>query len=144
MSKQELDNLAKIGQLKVEPGTPAEFDGLVGSARKRLADARNESLSSESRFDLAYNAAHAFALAALRRHGYRSENRYVVFQALPHTLGLDASIWRVLAKSHDLRNLAEYEGRSEVDERLLKDLIDCTIQLEAAIAALGAPTKTTR
>jgi len=32
---------------KVEPGTRAEFNGLVASARKRLADARNETLSSE-------------------------------------------------------------------------------------------------
>jgi hypothetical protein len=66
MSKQELDNLVKIGQLKVEARTRAEFDGLVASARNRLADARNETLSCESRFDLAYNAAHAFSLAALR------------------------------------------------------------------------------
>ena len=139
MSKQELDNLVKIGKLKVEPGTRAEFEGLVDSARKRLADARNETLSSGSRFDLAYNAAHAFALAALRRHGYRSENRYLVFQALAHTLGLDAAIWRVLAKCHDRRNLAEYEGTYEVDEQLLTDLIDCTTRLEVAVAALGPP-----
>jgi hypothetical protein len=136
MSKPELENLAKIGQFKAEPGTQAEFNGLVDSARKRLADARNEKLSFESRFDLAYNAAHAFALAALRRHNYRSGNRYVVFQVLPHTLGLDARIWRVLAKCHDRRNLAEYEGHFEVDERLLTDLIECTARLEAAVAAL--------
>lgn len=46
-------------------------DELVG-----LHDARQTMLSIESRFDLAYNAAHAGALAALRTHGYRSENRY--------------------------------------------------------------------
>jgi hypothetical protein len=141
MSKQELENLARIGQLKTEPGTLAEFDGLVDSARKRLADARNENLSFESRFDLAYNAAHAFALAALRRHDYRPGNRYVVFQAIPHTLGLDAIIWRVLAKCHDRRNLAEYEGHFEVDEQLLTDLIECTARLEAAVAALARPAK---
>src|SRR5882672_5458971 len=58
MSKPELDNLVTIGKLKAEPATRAEFNGLVDSARKRLADARNESLADESRFDLAYNAAH--------------------------------------------------------------------------------------
>jgi hypothetical protein len=139
MSKVELDSLVKIGKLKVEPVAYEESEGLVNSARKRLADARNESLAAESRFDLAYNAAHGFALAALRWHGYRSENRYVVFQALAHTLGLDASIWRVLAKAHDQRNLAEYEGHSEVDERLLKDLIDCTSKVDAALRKLGPP-----
>ena len=35
---------------------------------------------------LVYNAAHALCLAALRWHGYRSGNRYIVFQLLPHTL----------------------------------------------------------
>ena len=112
MSKPELDNLVKIGRLKAEPPSRAEFDGLIDSARKRLADARNKCLSPESRFDLAYNAVHAFALAALRCHGYRAESRYVVFQALVHTLGVDATTVRILAKCHDLRNLAEYEGRA--------------------------------
>jgi hypothetical protein len=90
---------------------------------------------------LAYNAAHAFAIAALRRHGYRSQNRYAVFQAIPHTLGLDAIIWRVLAKCHERRNSAEYEGHFEVDQLLLTDLIDCTARLEAAVAALDPPAK---
>ncbi|MGH6682398.1 MAG: hypothetical protein ACRECA_00490 [Pseudolabrys sp.] len=141
MSKQELDNLVKIGQLKSEPGVRAEFDGLVASAQNRLADAQNESNSSDGRFDLAYNAAHGFALATLRQNGYRSENRYVVFQALAHTTNLKPATWRVLAKSHDVRNLAEYEGRTEVDEQLLADLIRCTIELEAAVLALTPPTE---
>lgn len=51
--------------------------------RVRLKDAANATLGLESRFDLAYNAAHALSLAALRWHGYRSENRYLVFQTLP-------------------------------------------------------------
>ncbi len=66
MGKQELENLANLGDLKREPGTRAEFDGLVNSARKRLVDARNEKLAPESRFDLVYNAAHGFALKAER------------------------------------------------------------------------------
>ena len=51
--------------------------------------------SLESRFDLAYNAAHSLCLAALRWHGYRSANRYIASQALPHTLGLGPEVWRV-------------------------------------------------
>lgn len=90
-----LDNLVRIGQLKAEQPAQAEFDGLVRSGQVRLADAANATLSLESRFDLAYNAAHALALAAMRWHGYRSENRYQVFQCLTHTLGLEAVQWRV-------------------------------------------------
>ena len=46
-----------------------------------------------------------------------------VFQALPHTLGLPTETWRVLAKAHERRNMSEYEGVFDVDERLLKDML---------------------
>lgn len=59
----------------------------------------------ESAFDLAYNAAHALALAALRWHGYRSENRYLVFQALAHTVGFPPAKWRVLDLCHNKETL---------------------------------------
>src|SRR5690606_24195526 len=105
-----LENLSGPGKpLAAEPADDTEITGLLRSGRARLADARNETLSLESRFDLAYNAAHALSLAALRRRGYRARHRYIVFQVLPHTLGLGPEVWRVLAKAHDLRNLAEYE-----------------------------------
>ena len=90
------DNLARLDRsLKPEPPDTKEFAGLLNSGRRRLQDARQESLSLEGRFDLAYNAAHALCLAALRWHGYRSANRYLVFQLLPDTLGLGPEVWRV-------------------------------------------------
>lgn len=131
-----LDNLVKIGKLKAEPFVESEFRGLVASAGKRLADARSQSLSPESRFDLAYNASHAYALAALRFCGYRSENRVLVFQALEHTVGMAAPKWRVLSKCHDLRNLAEYEGHTDVDVRLLDDLVKIAGELQSLVLAL--------
>jgi hypothetical protein len=66
-----LDNLVRVGQLKVEPPAQAELDGLIRSGMVRLKDAENSTLSLESRFDLVYNAAHALSLAALCWHGYR-------------------------------------------------------------------------
>ena len=53
---------------------------MLGSAPACYA--RQPILSLESRFDLAYNAAHATALSALRVHGYRRENCYLVFRCL--------------------------------------------------------------
>jgi hypothetical protein len=126
MKSPKLENLAKIGKLKEEKASRTELDGLVRSGRARLTDARTSALSIESRFDLAYNASHALALAALRRHGYRSENRYLVFQCLPETLGLGPEHWRVLALCHDRRNLAEYEGHLDVEDKLIADLIRVT------------------
>ncbi len=110
MSKAALDNLARIGQIK-----------------------------PEGRFTSAYNAAHAAALAALRWHGYRSENRYTVFQCLEHTLGWPAARWRVLDAAHRKRNLAEYEGFLEVEESDIAELSELVSDLIQDVAALTNP-----
>jgi hypothetical protein len=120
--------------LRKEPPDANEFAGLKRSGLTRLADAQKPANSAESRFDLAYNAAHALCLAALRYAGYRSTNRYIVFQVLPHTLGLGPEIWRILARAHDIRNRGEYEGDLIVDDRLVADLIQAT---KAVASALG-------
>ena len=138
MGKQELDNLVKIRKLKAEAPSRKEFDGMLASARARLADAQNESLDPDSQFDLAYGAAHRLALAALRHQGYRSEDRITVFQTLVHTLGTGNTDVQIFLRAHNERNLAEYEGRMEIDEKLLADLIRCTKKLEADVGKLPA------
>jgi hypothetical protein len=132
-----LDNLVSIGQLKLEPPDQGEIDGLLRSGAARIEDAENEGLSLESRFDLAYNAAHAFALAALRHHGYRSEHRYLVFQALKHTAGLENAKWRVLDDAHRKRNRSEYEGSFVPDKALVEGVIRVAREVEAAVHSLG-------
>ncbi len=88
-----LENLCGPGRpLKAEPPDEAEIAGLMRSAQGRLRDAARKDLTLDSRFDLAYGAAHALCLAALRRRGYRATQRYIVFQALPHTLGLGPEV----------------------------------------------------
>ena len=139
MSLVELDNLVKIGKRKREPASPRALQGLRASALARLEDASRSDLRFDSRFDLAYSAAHALALYALRRLGYRSDNRYLVFQTLPHTAGLAPQTWRVLAKAHERRNLAEYEGHLEPDEQLLAELIAATVRLHAVVEGLPPP-----
>lgn len=132
-----LENLTGPGKpLKAEPPDTKEFAGLMRSGLARLADADNVALSLEGRFDLAYNAAHALCLAALRRHGYRPTNRYIVFQLLPHTLSLGPEVWRVLAKCHDMRNQSEYEGILDVDERIVVDLIAACSAVAAKLDVL--------
>src|SRR3984885_10076038 len=110
-----LENLSGPGKvLAVEPPDAKELAGLKRSGLVRLKDAENPANSLESRFDLAYNAAHALSLATLRWHGYRPSKRYIVF-LLPHTLGVGPEVWRVLSKCHDIRNLGEYEGDLDID-----------------------------
>ncbi len=125
-NRDSLENLVRSGGLKAEPPDQKECAGLLRSAVDRLKDAHNPTLSFASRFDLAYNAAHALALTALRLCGYRSDRRYLVFQCLVHTLELDKGKTRLFALCHDRRNVAEYEGYMEVDEPLLAELLKAT------------------
>lgn len=138
-SSAALANLAKIGKLKAEPPDARERAGLLRSATVRLQDARQSNLSLESRFDLAYNAAHAAALSALRMHGYRSENRYLVFQCLEHTLGFKPQQWLLLDQAHKKRNLSEYEGDLDVTASFVEELIDLVTKLIDAATALDTP-----
>ena len=139
MSHPQLDNLVRIGQLKAEPAAESELQGLVRSGVRRLDDAAREDLSLESRFDLAYNAARALALAALRFRGYRSESRYLVFQCLQHTLALPPEQWRVLDEAHRKRNLAEYEGEMDVEEQLVAALLRVAWEVATRMENLMEP-----
>jgi hypothetical protein len=107
--------------LKSEPAAQAEIDGLLRSGSARLKDAQLNGLSLDGRFDLAYNAAHAFSLAALRWYGYRSGNRYTVFQCLEHTVKLPPEQWRVV----------------DVDEALVEALVRVAQAVASRVAGFG-------
>ncbi|WP_295641525.1 hypothetical protein [uncultured Methylibium sp.] len=140
MPLPNLDRLVTTGMLHAEPPAAEEFAGLLRSGLARLTDAGHAALAPESRFDLAYNAAHALCLAAMRWHGYRPANkRYLVFQVLPDTLGLGPEVWRVLAKAHELRNRSEYEGAQNIDQRLVTDLIGACRLVAQEVRSLPPP-----
>lgn len=136
MPLERLDNLVAIGKLKAEAPARAELDGLCRSGSERLRDSQRKALGLSSRFDLVYNAGHALALAALRFHGYRSENRYVVFQVLTDTIELPAAQWRVLDDAHRRRNRAEYEGDIDLDEHFIESIIRVVREVEKRVIAL--------
>jgi hypothetical protein len=134
-----LENLCGPGKpLRQEAPDAKELAGLLQSGLRRLADAENPANSYEGRFDLVYNAAHALCLAALRRSGYRPSNRYIVFQVLPHTLGVGPEVWRVLDRGHTIRNRGEYAGDFYADERLVADMIQACKVVAAALRKLPA------
>lgn len=129
MANDKLDTLVRIGHLHAEPSDAEEIGSLVASGKVRLIDAENSDLSIESRFDLAYNVSHSLALAALRKNGYRSSKRYLVFQCLDQTLGIPSTHWRILDSAHKMRNNAEYEGVFDVSEELVVSIIKVTKQM---------------
>ena len=140
MPLPNLDRLVTAGVLHAQAPAVDELAGLLRSGLARLNDANNAALARESRFDLAYNAAHARCLAALRWHGLRPANkRYIVFQVLPDTPGLGPEVWRVLGKAHALRNRSEYEGDQSIDPRLVTDLLAAAVRVAKKVQALLPP-----
>ena len=110
-----LDNLLHIGKLKAHAADKAEIARLFESARRALADAGIEGLSSDARLDLAYRAIMQVALAAMQASGYRpatSEpgHHQLLIQALPKTAGIAVERIRVLEAYRAARNLSDYRG----------------------------------
>ncbi|MEX2327673.1 MAG: hypothetical protein WD558_08065 [Pseudomonadales bacterium] len=133
---ERLDNLVKVNKLQEEAPNQGEFDAMFSQASEWLSDA-TEKNAPLSRFLLAYEAAHGFARAALRWHGYRSNDRYIVFEVLDVTAGLETSECRVLASCHDVRNKTQYEGASAVSDQLVSELVEITAKLQGLVAAIG-------
>ena len=137
MPLPELDNLVRIGQLKAEARNAAEAQRMLHMAGTRLQDAKQPNISLEGRFTSAYNAAHAAALAALRWQGYRSENRYTVFQSLEHTIGFTPDQWLLLDQAHKKRNLSEYEGDLDITVSFINELVTMVDTLVARVKKLS-------
>lgn len=123
MTNEYLENLVSTGQLHRVTPSEEEIANLIRMGKAKLNDLEAADLSPYTRFDIAYNAAHALSLAALWRAGYRSGSRYLVFQCTQHTLDLEAENWRILDMAHRKRNVAEYEGDVEVEESLFDALV---------------------
>lgn len=141
MSTEQLENLVKAKQLKKEAPDQGQFDGMIRSARIRLADIEAKGLSEVGIFSSAYGAAHSLAVAALRWNGYRPVNRYIAFQCLQHTVGLERSQCRLLSRCHDIRNQAEYEGVLNIAPQLLAEMQETTIELLGVVEAMGPVKK---
>lgn len=119
-----LENLEKIGLLHPLEWSETEFLQLIGKAKEFHTDSRRTELSIQSRFQLAYEASFALALAALRWHGYRpSGKRYAAFQALSHTVEMGSEV-ALLIKAHHMRNGIEYDAEPFDDNRFLEELVD--------------------
>lgn len=128
MTNQNLDILVKTGQLQSAPFEEIEALRILSLAHIRLLDSEVREVSKDSRFTFAYNAAHSAALAALRWHGYRCENKLMVFQCLGETLAWPASKWKVFDSAHQKKNLAD-EGYLEIEETTIEELTNFTATL---------------
>lgn len=66
-----LQNLLKIGSLAEHETDQAQVGRLLESARRSIGDARQDTISCETRLDAAYRGIMQLAMVALWANGYR-------------------------------------------------------------------------
>jgi hypothetical protein len=133
--KQWYDN----GWLKSHTTSKQEIGGLFAMVLRDLTDARQESLSADWRFGIAYNAALKLCTILLYAEGYRPERdlaHYRTLQALPLILGskhkADAAY---LDRCRTKRNKVEYDTIGGATEADAEELIDFVESLDAEVSA---------
>ncbi|HEY4079321.1 MAG TPA: DNA-binding protein [Burkholderiaceae bacterium] len=109
-----LQNLLGISLDAVVPDK-AQLAKLLAAAKRNIADAQLEGLSTENRFDEAYKAIMQLAMLALNANGYRTltskpGHHQTAIQTLTLTLRLPQAKVIVLDALRKQRNLSDYSG----------------------------------
>ncbi len=89
-----LQNLLKIGALAEHVTAADQVDRMLASAGRSIDDARQESISLETRLDAAYRAVMQVSMVALWANGLRPSksapgHHSTMIQSLTHSVGLD-------------------------------------------------------
>lgn len=132
-----LADLVHAGRLKREPTSTSEVRSFLANARRALADAAVPGVSASGRFEFAYTAAHALALASLRLNALRPANgpghRAIVFLTLPQTIDAPQTLASSLNRYHTKRNKSEYGEWSEVSEAEARDMLELATALQRRV-----------
>ena len=83
-----LENLVRIGKLARHEVSRDEIARLLAAVKRNLKDARNEDISPESRFDLAYKAVAAEALTTDQWSGLVEEIVRTTYGVIPANAGI--------------------------------------------------------
>ena len=89
-----LQNLLKIGQLEEHETNADQVRRMLDSAERSIADAKQKSISSDTRLDAAYRAITQLCMVALWANGFRPSkskpgHHQTMIQSLVHSVGLD-------------------------------------------------------
>jgi hypothetical protein len=134
-----LRNLLATGQLGEHETDATQVMQVLASVLTALEDARNEAISLESRFDIAYRAIMQCSMVALWVNGYRPSSRSpghhrTMIQTLTVSIGLPREHMLLLDAFRVKRNAIDYTGAAvdgvsvescvEAAERLFRRLIE--------------------
>ena len=128
-----LQNLLKIGQLEEHETNAEQVRRMLDSAERGIADARQKSISPETRLDAAYRAITQLCLVALLANDCRPAkskpgHHQTMIQSLVHSIGLDRDQMLLLDTFRVKRNAIDYTG-DDVDEASVDECIEAADNL---------------
>jgi hypothetical protein len=123
-----LTNLLKIGALAEHTTNIDQVAKMLAAAERSLADARQESISPETRLNAAYRAITQASIVALWVNGYRpAKNKpghhATMIQSLTHSVNLAQERMIVLDTFRVKRNAIDYTG-ADIDENSVEACIE--------------------
>jgi hypothetical protein len=130
-----LDLWKTNGWLREYSTSIQEIANLLSLVERDLIDAARPQISTDWRFNIAYNAGLQLATLALYAAGYRTgrgeSKHYRVIQALPLAMGIDFAVVRdYLDNCRRKRNVSEYDAAGTISEKEVSDLLDLVIDLK--------------
>jgi len=127
-----LSDWLKNGWVTEQKSSRDEIRDLMAVIERDLHDCHTAGLSSDWRFNIAYNAALQAATAALAAAGFRAarEAHHVrVIQSLAYTIGVEPQYIRRLDTFRKKRNLASYEIGGSISEQEAKEMAELAEEL---------------
>ena len=123
-----LDAWKTNGWLREYSTSEQEIADLLGLVERDLKDAERQEISTDWRFNIAYNAGLQLATLVLFAAGYRTgrgeSKHYRVIQALPLVMGNNFNVVRdYLDNCRRKRNLSEYDAAGTISQKELNDLL---------------------
>ena len=140
-----LQNLFKIGQLEEHETDATQVCRMCQSAERSIADARQVSISPETRLDAAYRAIAQLSMIALWASGFRPAkskpgHHRTMIQSLVHTIDVDRDEMLLLDTFRVKRNAIDYTGE-DVDEASVDECIGAADRLMLRLSEWLADNK---
>ncbi|MDY6952408.1 MAG: hypothetical protein SWE60_12920 [Thermodesulfobacteriota bacterium] len=126
------------GWLREYETSRGEVASILGLVNRDLTDAVQGEISTDWRFNIAYNAALQLATLVLYASGYRAgrgeSKHYRVIQALPLVMGERfSSIAAYLDNCRRKRNVSEYDTAGTVSQKEVEDLQQTVEELKGEV-----------
>ena len=126
------------GWLREHETSAEEVSGIMALVRRDLTDAAREEISTDWRFNIAYNAGLQLATVVLYASGYRAgrgeSKHYRTIQALPLIMGTEfMTVTNYLDNCRRKRNVSEYDAAGTVSAKEADELLKTAQELRAQI-----------